>query len=93
MVDFFGETSIGGMIQMRYEYATEVGTFWIIPDPENSKKVLLGIDNITIGIWDSAISAASDVYVQNTGWERWDLLQDVTGPEDLSEWERIEEEP
>ncbi len=53
---------------------------------------VLGIDRITLGSYDTAAAAAADVYAQRTGWEEWDMLQDVSGPRDLSEWEEVVEE-
>jgi hypothetical protein len=71
---------------MYYEFQTSVGMFRIEPDPDDSTKVLLSIDNVSLGKYDSPAAAAAAVFGQNTGWERWDLLRQISGPRDLSEW-------
>jgi hypothetical protein len=71
---------------MYYEFQTEIGRFTIRPDPGDPTRVLLSIDDIAVGKFVSAEAAARAVYSQQTGWERWDLLQAVEGPRDLSEW-------
>jgi len=77
---------------MRYEFRTAVGTFWITERPEEPEGAVLGIDQITLGSYPTAARAAADVYAQNTSWERWDTIQEVSGPRDLSEWEEVLEE-
>lgn len=72
---------------MDYEFQTSVGVLRIHPDPEERGQVLLSIDNILIGKFESADDAASAVYAQETGWERWDTLREISGPRDLSEWQ------
>ena len=76
---------------MRYEIRTTIGSFWITHRKDDPDGAVLGIDQITLGSYETAAEAAADVYAQRTGWERWDLLREVSGPRDLSEWEEIEE--
>lgn len=77
---------------MRYEFRTMVGTFWITQRADEPEGAVLGIDQITLGSYETAAAAAADVYSQRTGWERWDLLQEISGPRDLNEWEEVIEE-
>ena len=62
--------------------------------PELAAQVIAKVDGrqITLGDYETAAAAAADVYAQRTGWERWDLLQENSGPRDLSEWEEVIEE-
>ena len=71
---------------MPYEFQTHIGMFRIEPDADDPDAVLLSIDNVPIGKYPSAPAAAEAVYAQETGWEHWDLLQEITGPRDLTEW-------
>jgi hypothetical protein len=74
---------------MDYHCKTEVGTFWICPDPEISGQYRLYIDHLWIGSYFSPESAANDVYTQTTGHDAWDLQDEVVfEPRDLSEWQR-----
>ncbi|RJR47610.1 MAG: hypothetical protein C4576_09380 [Desulfobacteraceae bacterium] len=76
---------------MRYEFRTVAGIFWITERKSDPDGAVLGIDQITLGSYETAAAAAADVAAQKTGWERWDTLLEVSGPKDLSEWEAIEE--
>lgn len=79
---------------MRYEFRTTVGTFWITQRPWEPDLAVLGIDEITLGAYESAAAAAADVSSQHTGWEEWDNLQEVSKPHDISDWEEaIDEGP
>lgn len=75
---------------MHFLYQTASGTFWIKHDPGDPEKFLLGFDDITLGKYDTPEAAARDVYTQQTGWDRWDTLMEVSGPEDLSQWMQVE---
>jgi hypothetical protein len=71
---------------MYYEFLTSIGMFRIQVDQEEPERVILSIDNILIGKYESPEAAARAVYAQQTGWERWDFLREISGPRDLSEW-------
>jgi len=60
--------------------------FWIAPQPDGSGRYWLGIDDKVLGSYHSPIAAADDVYCQATGWYKWDSLEPITSPTDLSEW-------
>ena len=71
---------------MGYEFPTSIGMFRIRPDPVNPGGVVLSIDDIAVAKYDSPEAAARAVYAQETGWDRWDMLQNINGPRDLTEW-------
>ena len=67
-------------------YETKVGTFSIRRHPNEPGSWLLCIDVVELGSYASPELAASDVCEQSTGWDEWDMLEDVTVPTDLDEW-------
>lgn len=67
-------------------YRATIGTFRIRENPDNPGSYMLSIDDIHLGDYDSPSSAAKDVYAQNTGWDEWDSLEEVSSPPDLSDW-------
>ena len=75
---------------MHFLYNTAFGTFWIKPDPGDPGKFLLGFDDVTLGKYEAPEAAARDVYAQQTGWDRWDTLMEISGPEDISQWGQVE---
>jgi hypothetical protein len=74
---------------MRYEFRTSMGSFWIVSSVDEPDKVTLGTDQVTIGTWDSPMTVTQVVLAQDTGWERRDLLWEISGPRDMSEWKEI----
>ncbi len=76
---------------MYFRYQTAFGTFWIKPHPNRPDQYLLGFDDIPVGTYATPEEAAQDVYAQNTGWERWDTLMEISGPEHIGEWEQVEQ--
>ncbi|MFP3912987.1 MAG: hypothetical protein ACLFUT_13005 [Desulfobacteraceae bacterium] len=75
---------------MYFRYQTAFGTFWIKPDSNREGPYLLGFEDIPIGNYATPEEAAQDVYAQNTGWERWDSLMEISGPEHIGQWEQVE---
>jgi hypothetical protein len=67
-------------------YETKVGTFSIRRDPNKPSSWLLCIDAVELDSYASPELAAIDVYKQSTGWDEWDMLEDVSIPTDLDEW-------
>lgn len=69
---------------------TAVGTFWIRPDKNNLWSLSIENDGDTefLGSYDSAASAADDVYTQHTGCDEWDIPVRVNAPIGLDEWEQ-----
>ena len=65
-----------------YKCKTPIGTFLII---RNDDQYDLMIGDYCFGSYDSAISAADDVYTKTTGCYEWDM-SNYEGPTDLSEW-------
>jgi len=88
-ISFPRQPSLNG--GMRYEFRTVAGIFWITDRRSDPDGAVLGIDQITLGSYETASAAAADVAAQKTGWERWDTLLEVSVPGDLDEWEEIEE--
>jgi len=73
---------------MFYHYKTKFGTFWIRPDPDVSGQFRLYIGRTWIGSYFSPESAAEDVYTKTTGFDEWDLQDDIVlEPRDLSQWQ------
>ena len=62
---------------MFYHYKTKFGTFWIRPDPDVSGQFRLYIGRTWIGSYFSPESAAEDVYTKTTGFDEWDLQDDI----------------
>jgi len=70
-----------------YHFKTPVGILWIRPQPDSGGRVWLGIDdNMPIGSYHSARSAAEEVRSQTTGISQWDMLRGFQPPADLTEW-------
>jgi hypothetical protein len=69
-----------------FTYETEVGTFWIQPEPAD--RVRLGIDRHKLKTYSSARMAARAVAEHETGWPAWDALEGVPGPAGLNSWKR-----
>ena len=70
-----------------YYYETPIGTLWIRPQPDSHGRVQLGInDDMPVGSYHSAESAAEEVRSQTTGIHQWDTLRNIHPPSDLSEW-------
>jgi hypothetical protein len=67
-------------------YRTDSGVFQIAENPDRPGVYLLSFDGVHLGEYDSPEGAAKDVFIQNTGWDEWDSLLDVSPPPDLSSW-------
>ncbi|RLB88323.1 MAG: hypothetical protein DRH10_07780 [Deltaproteobacteria bacterium] len=67
-------------------YDTKIGRFSIRPDPGKPDNWLLSIDGVELGSYASPELAASDVSRQATGWDEWDMIEDITPPTDLDSW-------
>jgi hypothetical protein len=72
---------------MTYIYRSRVGVFFIVPN--NQGGWWLGVDDERLGHFLSPQAAADAVYMQATGHYDWDCFPSVSGPTDLSEWERF----
>ncbi|MDD4601488.1 MAG: hypothetical protein PHQ46_10620 [Negativicutes bacterium] len=72
-----------------YIYKSPIGLMKIIFD-RNVGKFALVINGTCYGHYHSAVAAADDVYVHETGCNDWDLLDGdiLDSPSDISEWER-----
>jgi hypothetical protein len=71
---------------------TKLGTFWIVKsDEESMQKVVLGMDEDALGVYQSIESAVDDVVNHETGALKWDEALRATAPSDLQEW--MEGEP
>jgi len=71
-------------------HKTEAGTFWIRFVPRGRGMFVLGIDDQELGSYFSPEAAADDVYLQKTGYDLWDSVQDVCKPVDIAEWKRLD---
>lgn len=69
-----------------YFFPTDVGTFWIRPDPAFPGRVCLGVDEEAIGSYPSPEAAADDFRGRHTGWPAWDSRPDLRAPMDLTGW-------
>lgn len=69
-----------------YYYKSRVGTFWIKPNMHGQH--LLGINDESLGAYNSPIHAADDVYTHTTGYFEWDKLDGklFNVPTDIYEW-------
>jgi len=70
-----------------YIYRSPVGTFSI---KYHNGKYQLWIKDMHLGSYNSAVSAADDVYTHTTGYYEWDCRPDlISDPSDLSEWQIV----
>ena len=70
-----------------FYYKSPVGMFWI--KPTQAGRYALGIGDEILGVYDSTVMAADDVYTHTTGHYPWDSLDCVVdGPTDIYEWTR-----
>lgn len=69
---------------------TRLGTFWLIENvadnAEQADGYYLGIDDHELGVYNSADTAAEDVYAQQTGYLKWDCQSKVKVPKEISAW-------
>jgi len=73
-----------------YYYESQIGIFWIKPQPGCPGRWWLGFDDEALGSYASPALAAGDVYSHCTGHYEWDMLdaQLLDVPESILEWER-----
>ena len=69
-----------------YTFKTEVGTFWIRPEPAG--RVQLGVDRQRLKTYRSPKAAAADVAAQCTGFAPWDGTEQPVKPASLLRWKR-----
>ena len=69
-----------------YRYKSPIGVFSIIP--RNGRWALWFEDDI-LGMYNSSVAAADDVYTKATGHYDWDSLDSVDGPTDVYEWDKV----
>ncbi len=74
---------------MFYFFKSKTGTFSIEPDETCDGMFKLCIGGFWLDSYETAESAARDVYLHATGWYEWDRLEDSTVPCDLGEWELL----
>ncbi len=73
------------MKSVLYTLSTDVGTFWIRPEPAD--RVRLGIDNVGLKTYSSPKAAARAVTERSTGWQAWDQ-SGALAPSSLEKWKR-----
>lgn len=73
-----------------YSFQSEVGTFWIRPEPDKSWGLYIGGEGIVelLGYYDSAFAAADSVCMQTTGWDGWDKRNRIDAPPTLLLWSK-----
>lgn len=71
-------------------YRTSRGTFWIRFVPLGPGVYLLGVDDRELGTYRSPEAAADDVSLQKTGFSEWDSSEDVSPPENIAGWTRLD---
>lgn len=73
---------------MYYYYRSPIGIFTV---KIHKFKWGLFFNDELLGVYDTPVGAADDVYLQVTGYYEWDSLQGVSLdiPTDIYEWEKI----
>ena len=70
-------------------FKTQVGTFWIAPQPDEPGRVVLGVDEKALGSYVNPVQAADDVRVHVTGHHAWDRRKhSLDDARKLSDWKR-----
>jgi len=69
-----------------FQYETEIGTFWIRPEPAG--RVQLGLDRHKLRTYPSPTAAARAVAERATGWDAWDSATEPLAPASLQRWKR-----
>lgn len=69
-----------------FQYQTDIGTFWIRPEPAG--RVQLGLDRHKLRTYTSPTAAARAVAQRETGWEAWDASTELLAPASLQRWKR-----
>ena len=73
------------MKSVLYTVSTDVGTFWMRPEPAD--RVRLGIEEVELKTYSSPKAAARAVADRDTGWELWDRSA-APAPSGLEKWRR-----
>lgn len=68
-----------------WHFKTVVGVFWIV-GAEDSTRFFLGIDEESLGAYDSYLSALNSVNEHTTGYLPWDTLIQMHVPAVVEEW-------
>jgi len=81
---------IRGLVDMAiYKYGSPVGVFIIV---HRNNRWALCFEHEVLGMYNSPIAAADDVYTQSTGCCKWDML-DISSisdaPTDIYEWDKV----
>ncbi|HYO83596.1 MAG TPA: hypothetical protein VES20_19495 [Bryobacteraceae bacterium] len=69
-----------------FEYETNIGKFWIRPEPAG--RVQLGLDRHKLRTYGSPTAAARAVAERDTGWPAWDTDLELIAPPSLRRWKR-----
>ncbi len=70
-----------------FVYKTNHGTFKIVAN--SIGRYILMIDEKKLRTYNSPEEAADDVYMQATGYDKWDKQEGITEPYDLSDWKQM----
>jgi hypothetical protein len=74
-------------VLVTYHYISPIGTFWVKPLLTRPSRFLLGVDETSLGAYDSPHAAAEAVFTRATGWRSWDSLPSIPAPASISDWE------
>lgn len=72
-----------------FTYESPIGLMKIYYDQNNNGYVLV-INEKRYGVYDSAVAAADDVYIQNTGCSNWDDNEFKDILINIYEWKQID---
>lgn len=71
---------------------TKLGTLWIVKADEPSvPRYVLGMDDDSLGFYESIDEALDDVVNHSTGALKWDESMRASAPHNIQEW--VEGEP
>lgn len=81
------ETEHRQWISENYFLKSQIGTFWIRPQPGARHYYRLGFNDQRLELYQGAWKAAEAVHEHTTGFEQWDRRKELEAPSGLTEWE------
>lgn len=71
---------------MWYHFHSNIGLFWIRPQPNRSGSFWLGVDDMPLMAFSSPEKAAEAFYERQIGYSPWDDQKELEAPQNLLSW-------